>query len=392
MPSSSARRRFKDMKFDVVVIGAGPAGGSAARSLSAEGLSVLIVDMRKRVGHPVQCGEAVSATALRENGVSLGQWALCEVKGIGVHSPSGPEAYVLVPGYCIDRASFDISLIKEAQTLGASLMTSCTANRVLSNASSYTVETSKGPVLCDYVVAADGPRSLIAESLGISLDFRCNVGLQYKFPSSSVNVPEDWLHLFLSEDFGGGYAWVFPRGPEVSVGVDVHVAAKRQLDTFCHSMGLHPGQRLEVNGGLIPTSRLLSRLGVGGVLVVGDAAGATNPIFGGGIHAALSTGRLAAETILEVRDGDDCPAGEVYHRRAISSPFFDPTLSSIAHKMAISSDEELDLAVETYRLRREPAKLLGLLLRLPMSPEIMPGLLQIPRLRKALQITVTYGW
>ncbi len=185
---------------------------------------------------------------------------------------------------------------------------------------------------------------------------------------------------------------MFPRGPEVSVGVDVHDGAKPQLDTFCHSIGLHPRQRLGANGGLIPTAGRLSRLGLGGVLVVGDAAGATNPIFGGGIHAALSTGRLAAETILEVGDQDRRLAGEVYHRRAMSSPFFDPVLSSIAQRLATSSDEELDLAVGTYRLRREPAKLLSLLLGLPMSPELLSGLVEIPRLRKALRITVTYGW
>jgi digeranylgeranylglycerophospholipid reductase len=377
---------------DVVIIGAGPAGGNAGRLLSSAGLRVHILEMRSRIGHPVQCGEAISEFALRDNSVEPGDWIVRHVRGVAVHSPSGEVAYVPVRGYCVDRAAFDLHLVQDAQASGARLTTRCRVAASLRDGAGWKVVTPQGTIRARYVIAADGPRSPTATALGLVASSSSHVGLQYKFPARRIDVEEDWLHLYLSEAYGGGYAWIFPRDRVVSVGVDVREDAKRHLHAFCRSLGLDIGDRLETNGGLIPVRHRLKRLGVDGLMVVGDAAGATNPIFGGGIHAALSTARMAAECVIAGSDGEPTEASRAYDRQAARSPFFHPVLPFMAGRLHSATDEELDLAVEVFRSRNDPLKLTHKIPRFLRRRSLIPRALEMPLLVKALRLTITYGW
>lgn len=380
------------MDADVVVIGAGPAGGNAARLLSREGLEVLLLDMRSEVGRPVQCGEAVSSFALRKNRVVPGDWALHRVRGIAVHSPSGEAAHVSVEGYCVDRAAFDRQLVEEAEADGAEVKTRCHVLSVVRGRDGWEARTSQGRFRGRFMVAADGPKSPTATSLGLLAQRTTNLGLQYKFPADGIDVEGEWLHLYLSEAYGGGYAWIFPRGMTVSVGIDAGSHVKEHLHDFCRSLGLDPARRLETNGGLIPVTVRLRKLGFRGLLVVGDAAGATNPIFGGGIHAALTTGRMAAEAILAAANVEPSKASQRYHRQALRSPFFHPALHFVARRLHSATDIELNLAVEVFKYRRDP---LGLVHHLPTfldRPALMARALEMPLLAKALMLTIRYGW
>jgi geranylgeranyl reductase family protein len=380
------------LRTQIVIVGAGPAGGNAARLLSSQGYRVHVIDVRSEVGRPVQCGEAISEFALRDNAIAPDEWVVHRVKGIAVHSPEGGTAYVPVKGYCVDRSSFDRSFVDEALAAGAGLTTHCRALAAARDDNGWRVHTSKGPLRADALIAADGPRSPTAASLGLLESASSNVGLQYKFPSRKIDVEEEWLHLYLSQRYGGGYAWIFPRDRVVSIGVDVTRGAKPHLHTFCRSLGLDVGERIATNGGLIPVHLRLTSLAAEGFMVVGDAAGATNPIFGGGIHAALSTSRMAAESLLA--DSDEWPgsASIAYRRRARSSPFFDPVLSFVARRLHSATDMELNLAIEAFRSRREPRGLAEMASRFLRHPTLIARALEMPLLWKALKLTITYGW
>lgn len=380
------------MQTDVAIVGAGPAGGQAARLLAGGGLAVTLVDMRARIGEPVQCGEAISQTALEQNDLRPEDWVMSAVRGVTASAPDAGRAFLVAPGLCIHRGAFDRSVVSMAQSHGAQLWLRCQVRGIAPDNGSYRVETTRGPLVARFVIAADGPWSPMARGLGLVEGWRCNVGLQYKYPADLVAVEEDWLHLFLAERYAGGYAWIFPRGSEVSVGVDVAENPRAHLAAFCRDWGLDLGNRRTTNGGRIPTRIRLRRLGRGNVLVVGDAAGATNPIFGGGIHAALSTGRMAAEAILEDEGSGSGEAVDLYEKRALNSPFFHPVLSRISPILADSSDEDLALAVEVYRRRRTPTKLLQLLPALFRRPSILRKAVRLPALRQALELTARYGW
>lgn len=377
---------------DVAVVGAGPAGGYAARRLASRGLSVTLFDMRRTVGSPVQCGEAVSDVALRENGVSRGDWIVSRVRGVTARAPGTGPAHLKAPGSCIDRRRFDRHLVEEAVAFGADLRTGCQVTAVHTGADGCTLFAAGRRLRSRYVLAADGPTSPTARALGLVAGGRCHLGMQHKFPAEVVDTDPEWLHLFLARRYGGGYAWIFPRGDEVSVGVDVPRDPRAHLASFCRTLGISVGRRRGTNGGRIPVRVRLSRLGRGSVLVAGDAAGATNPIFGGGIHAALSTARMAADAILDAQEEGPPSAAVRYHRRAQGSPFFHPVLPFVAGVLHDVDDAELALAVDLYRRRADPVALLGLLPRLLGRPALVRRLRDLPRLRRALEITAAYGW
>lgn len=348
--------------------------------------------MRRRVGDPVQCGEAISGTALRENALQPDGWVRSHVKGVAAHVQGVGPARLSAPGYCIDRGAFDRSLVAMATSRGAELQTGCHVSRVRPRRESILLETSRGELEAEYAIAADGPWSPTARSLGLIEGWRCNVGLQYKFPAGAVDVDRDWLHLFLRERYGGGYAWIFPRGVEVSVGVDVGRSPQSHLSSLCRDWGIRIEERQETNGGRIPARLRLRRLGVGNILVAGDAAGATNPIFGGGIHAALATGRLAAQAILDTRENGGKPAAARYEVSARASPFYRSSLSEFARMLASRTDEELALAVKVYRRRGQPGRLVRLLPELLRQPGFLHRTFRLPRFKEALEITARYGW
>lgn len=380
------------MRTEVAIVGAGPAGGQAARILAGEGLQVSLLEMRRRVGDPVQCGEAISEAALQRNALSPGEWVMSAVEGVAAHVRGVDPARLSAPGYCIDRGAFDRSLVGRATSVGADLQTGCHVSKVLPRGDGILLETSKGDLKADYVIAADGPWSPTARSLGLVERWHCNVGLQYKFPAEAVDVDPDWLHLYLMAQYGGGYAWIFPRGPEVSVGVDVSSSPRSFLLALCRDWDLDIESRLETNGGRIPSRVRLFRLGTGNVLVAGDAAGATNPIFGGGIHAALATGSMAAQAILETSENGRAQAAPRYEDMARASPFFHPVLLKVARLLATLTDEDLALGVRVYRRWHQVGGIfrsLPLLLRRPRSLQKM---LTFPWIREALEITTRYGW
>ncbi|MFQ5908804.1 MAG: NAD(P)/FAD-dependent oxidoreductase [Thermoplasmata archaeon] len=380
------------MRTDVAIVGAGPAGGQAARYLAARGLQATLLDMRVRIGDPVQCGEAVSEVALRENALALGDWVRSRVDGVTAHVPDGNPGYLPAPGYCVDRGEFDRALVERSTSNGAQLLTNCHVRSVNPNGSVVRLQTSKGDIEAVFVIAADGPWSPTARSLGLVTRWHCNVGLQYKFRAEGVDIDSNWLHLFLAQRYGGGYAWIFPRGSEVSIGVDVPAQPRRQLAAFCRSLGVSLQDRHETNGGRIPTRVHLERLGIRNVLIAGDAAGATNPIFGGGIHAALSTGRMAAETILERwEDGREGVANR-YQNRVRGSPFFHPALPAVADLLAKTTDDEFTLAAKVYRRRHRWRSLLQLLPEVLRRPRSMGSVVRLPLLRDALEVTARYGW
>ena len=106
-PLLSPRWMASVVGFDAVVVGAGPAGGMAARELAAAGFRTALVDKKKVVGIPIQCAEGVGRFALESNGLrARPEWALQEVRGARCYVPSG-DAFVItrLPGYALDRGA-----------------------------------------------------------------------------------------------------------------------------------------------------------------------------------------------------------------------------------------------------------------------------------------------
>lgn len=289
---------------DVLVVGLGPGGASAALKAAAGGARVLAVERNERVGEPVQCAEFIPRP--------MGAYARQEevkVQGItGMRSvlPSGTVAATDFPGIMIDRARFDQAIAARAAETGAVLWTGSRLVGLDYAARTATIrrksENRDQLVRYRYIVAADGPHSAVAATMGLPA-LEVVYTRQY---TSALKVPCSDTDIWLSDEFPGGYGWMFPKGAVANVGLG---ADKRFEDNLkaplerLHAQLVRDGvvdqAVLYRTGGAIPVGGMRERLVVDRTLFVGDAAGLTHPITGAGIAAAVVSGERAGQAVAE---------------------------------------------------------------------------------------------
>jgi len=312
--------------FDVVVVGAGPAGSSCAYTLASGGVNVLVLEMRQEIGAPKRCAEGINEEGLLRVGISPDpKWAVNKITGALLYSPSGKNIEIVLTdekGYIIERKVFEKYLAERAINAGARYMVKTRAISVVKRGGRVcgVVAEHMGEeftVDANIVVAADGVDSKIAKSAGLSTVNKLSdyhAGVQYDM--AGVDVKKDRLHIFFGPDVAPkGYAWIFPKGGTLAnVGLGILGSestpernAKAYLDDF---IGSHPeffekASPVEINTGGIPVSASAKTFVGDGLMVVGDAAHQVNPIHGGGIALALNAGKLAGEVAAEaIRAGD----------------------------------------------------------------------------------------
>ena len=282
---------------DILVVGLGPAGSRAAGTAAAAGLNVVALERRTTAGTPVQCAEFVPTPIERD---VPGVRAVTEQKVtrmLTFVAARQPEVTDHFHGLMIDRGAFDRMLAHEAAWNGAECRYGET---VMSVDADCTVTTSTGARLRPRVlIGADGPHSRVGMAIGQSnrdlVDTR-----QVTVP---LILPHDATDIFLSPDYPGGYAWLFPKGAVANVGLGVAIASRKLLKpllaALCDQLANERriGTRaFALTGGAIPVGgrlRSVGRLGRTAVLLAGDAAGLTNPVTGAGIASAVQSGALA---------------------------------------------------------------------------------------------------
>lgn len=287
---------------DVLVVGLGPAGGAAAMTAARAGLRVAAVERRHKIGVPAQCAELLPLPLARyacADGV-LQQRTL----GMAIHLPSGRVEKSRTPGMMIDRAAFDQALARQAGENGADLHLSSRLIGLDSVNSLATVATPQGALTIQYrmLIAADGPHSFVARALGLPRLATIHAR-QYRV---ALNSPRDEAEIWLSSDYSGGYAWLFPRGEVANLGLGIARRSganpKSLLDQLHRKLageGRVGAVILGRTGGEIPVGGLRDILVSGNVLFVGDAAGLTHPVTGAGIASAVISGEMAGEAATE---------------------------------------------------------------------------------------------
>ncbi|OGD78343.1 MAG: hypothetical protein A2Y64_04240 [Candidatus Coatesbacteria bacterium RBG_13_66_14] len=321
-------------EVEVLVVGAGPAGSHLARRLAGAGRDVLLVEKRPEIGNPVRCAEAVEAEPLRG---TLGDlepgWVSQEIYGGRGVGPDGGEVRYEgedVVGYVLNRRLFDRGLARLAAEAGArvSVRTQATAVRREGGSWAVTLHGDGGPreVRCRALAAADGVEGLVSRWAGAGGPWPLTelhscaqarvVGLETE--------PRPLVEFHLGEAVApGGYAWCFPLGGgRANVGVAVDPSrggfegARLYLERFL-ARNMPGAGVVELSAGCIPAPSKPKRLVADGFLAVGDAAGHTEPLSGGGIANAIQGAELAAEVLSASLTTGDLSAGrlEAYARR-----------------------------------------------------------------------------
>lgn len=322
-----------EKKYDVIVVGAGVSGSTAANLMSRMGFSVALLDAKPnhRAGDK-PCGDAIGEHHFEELGISppSGEELDGLVRGIRIYSPS--EEVVLTVegrGYEINRVKFTRRLIKES----------------VDNGADYFDETNaSAPIIENGFV-----RGVVASRRGDRLVLRSNVVIDASGSSRSIvrRLPSDWpvvdpikpeetqiayreirilkepledpeyLRIYVTSKVApGGYWWNFPKSIAGTVNVGLGVQGGRGYDhprSYLYKYILdRPEFRgsslVESSGALVPTRRPPHSMVWNGIMVIGDAAYTVNPVHGGGKGSGMLSAKAASIAYAKASEAGDFSA------------------------------------------------------------------------------------
>ncbi len=317
--------------YDLIIVGAGPAGSTTARFASTAGLRVLLIDKRQELGAPIQCSGAISGHGLEAAGIEADPEFIHEaIYGFAIYDESGArtvhdyraikgDEYGSEPGkkplgYVVDRRRFDRYLVTQAERAGTEvwLKTEGIGYRPETDGTcTVFLQRYNQPIqlTARVVVGADGLQSQVGKWAGLQTHMKITeLAGCLQFIVDGVET-EGLLEIVTGHEWApGGYAWVFPKGngyAEIGLGVISTMTehpAQWHLDKFMRKSFFKErfanSRILEVQGGGVPLAAPLRTQFADNMILVGDAARHVNPITGGGLHTAVSGGKIAAEFLI----------------------------------------------------------------------------------------------
>lgn len=328
-----------DREVDVLVIGAGPTGSTAAKSAARAGARVLLIEKRTEIGTPVRCGEGVARAWLQEVGIEpRAAFVAHEVDGARVIAPDGTSIRVDAGqagnevGLVLERDLFDRFLAKEAAKAGAEILVRTAATDLLREGGAIVGARCEHmgeslDVRAKVVIGADGFESQVGRWAGLRTHLRArDIDACLQYTMVGIDGDPRYADFYLGSCAPGGYAWVFWKGDDVAnVGIGVNMSrireraeAKRYLDAFIsRTPSLAKGEVIEEVAGAVSVSLPLERTVTSGLMLAGDAARLIDPLTGGGILNGCLSGKLAGEVAAESVAARDATAAFLgaYERR-----------------------------------------------------------------------------
>ncbi|ODS35371.1 MAG: hypothetical protein A7316_03980 [Candidatus Altiarchaeales archaeon WOR_SM1_86-2] len=289
-------------KFDVIVIGAGPAGAAAAEHIAKAGFDVLLIEKDKLPRKKVCAGIAPPRIyrlikKIPESVIER------RFKGYHLFSPSGAEVKsgFLREGVIMNREKFDNFLVEKAKDAGAEVIDGLKVSRITDDE----VVTGKGAFNSKVIVGADGANSFVRNVIGmrysdLALGLQYTIELQNELIDSKIG---NWFEVHYGI-VDHGHGWIAPHNNKIKAGIGstdpgFRKNSKEYLNNFIEKIkGERNIRELKIIGiesHLIPVGGPLDKPCKGNVILIGDAAGFVNPLTGEGIYYAVKSGKSAAD-------------------------------------------------------------------------------------------------
>lgn len=287
--------------YDVIIVGAGAAGASAAYYLGTSGLRVLVID-KQTIPRYKACGGGLSLQFLKkyfpfsfepviERFVKQISYSYCG-KQSSIPINDGIMGMVM-------RDRFDAFILSHAI---CELRQGLSISKVIENSSHVVVETQHGEKLaCRYLIGADGVNSIVRKSL--NMPHRCKLipALEAEVPLNKHNYRYIDGPTFIFEGPRNGYLWIFPKADHLSIGIanlkPRNLNLLREMTQFMKKKGISL-DGLKIHGHPIPLYRPGNHINSKRTVLTGDAAGLVDPLSGEGIRPAIKSGILAAQAII----------------------------------------------------------------------------------------------
>ena len=314
---------------DVLVVGAGPAGSSAAAWAARQGLDVTLLDA-ETFPRDKPCGDGLTPRAIAElDALGLSPWLQGTARNYGLRAagfgqllylpwPGGslPARGGAAPRMVLDNAIRDVALEAGAQPIEGKRAVDVAFDGAHVRSVTVRDEVTKdvSTITCKRLIVADGARSQLGRHLGREWHRDTAYGVAARGYITSDRSDDPWIssHLELRGEDGellSGYGWVFPLADgTVNIGVGTLATKKRPADINLRSLIQHytdsqradwqlHGEIKDPWSALLPMGGAVSGVAGANWMLIGDAAGCVNPLNGEGIDYGLETGRLAAELL-----------------------------------------------------------------------------------------------
>ncbi len=361
-------------RYDVLVIGAGPAGSIAARTAAEKGLDVLLIEKRQEIGDPVRCAEGVSKEHLKKHVEIDKRWICADLKASHIYAPDGTRIEMAEEisggevGYVLERKVFDRALAEHAAKAGAEV-------RVKTRATGLIIEDDfvKGARLmhlgkeydvhAKVVIGADGIESKVGRWAGIDTSLKpSDIETCTQYLVTGVNIDQDHCDFYVGNEIApGGYLWIFPKG-EGKANIGIGLLGSRTgkfkprpvdyLNRFLEKK--FPDARIiEMVFGGVPVSGSIEKTSANGLMLIGDAARQADPITGGGILNAMDAGKLAGEAAYAAISAGDVSLQKLeegYEKRWRETIGHEIDMSLVVKNCFINlSDEDLNSLAHSLR-------------------------------------------
>ena len=314
------------MRYDAIVVGAGPAGATAARELARAGRAVLLLE-RERLPRHKPCGGALSPRILRRLPFGLDPSLVEDTITRATFTFRAGESVDIGSdrpmGFMVCRDAFDAALCRSAQACGVRLVEGAPVRDLAAGRSGVTVTTDGGTFAGRLLVGADGAAGAVARIVAPDRPRPALVAVEALAPLPPDDAPRFRGRILVDfGDFPGGYAWAFPKRDHLNLGAMVlregGAELKAAFQRFAAGQaGLRSLGLGHVEGALIPSyDGRLQPVSAGPAFLVGDAAGLVDPFLGEGIYYAVRSAQLLAAALADA--GEDMATAGARYRQLLA--------------------------------------------------------------------------